>query len=201
MVLSRSEILRLISDLSRGTERSPRTISRHVTGSGDMYDRLSRGCELTLGRAARITQRLSDRWPIGQPWPADIPRPDPAPDSPYAKALASAGVRLVAAQPAAALTALTSAGEIASPAAFCAALTAQPDAPDVITTDVYYGVIRDYADGAHRQDAFPRQRSRAGYVFRHLLRARDSRFARRALRMEAGRSVLQSLWPDSGAGA
>ena len=115
--------------------------------------------------------------------------------------LASTGISLKAAQPEAALTALNGRGEIASPSAFCSALSKKRDAPDIITTDVFYGVIRDYADRGPRQDAYPRHGSRARYVFQHLLRANDSRFASRAKRLEAGRSVMQSLWPDTGAAA
>ena len=38
--------------------------------------------DITTRRAARIVQWLSDHWPAGAEWPADIPRPAPSADAP-----------------------------------------------------------------------------------------------------------------------
>lgn len=67
----------LLTLLAATLNRSPRTVARYATGSGDMYDRLRRGCDITTRRAARILQWLSDHWPADLEWPSDIPRPPP----------------------------------------------------------------------------------------------------------------------------
>ena len=57
-----------------------------------MYDRLCSGADITTRRATRIVQWFSDHWPTDLEWPADIPRPDPAPDSPACATVASSGI-------------------------------------------------------------------------------------------------------------
>ena len=57
-----------------------------LSNSGSTLRRLARGTSLTVRRATSIVQRASDHWPEGSEWPADIPRPDPSPDSPAAEA-------------------------------------------------------------------------------------------------------------------
>ena len=71
------DIIRLISTAAAVSGRRPSTISRHCSGSGDLYARLRRGHDITTRRAARVVQALSDRWPPAAEWPADIPRPPP----------------------------------------------------------------------------------------------------------------------------
>ena len=70
-------IIRLITLAAAASGRSPSTIGRWASGSGDMYHRLRRGHDITTRRAARVVQALSDRWPPGAQWPADVPRPPP----------------------------------------------------------------------------------------------------------------------------
>lgn len=41
-------------------------------------NRLRAGHRITTGRAARALQWLSENWPEGLAWPADIPRPPKA---------------------------------------------------------------------------------------------------------------------------
>ena len=53
------------------------TVATYAAGAGDFYHRLERGHDLTTRRAARVAQYLSDHWPEGLEWPADIPRPAP----------------------------------------------------------------------------------------------------------------------------
>ena len=63
---------------AQSTGRSPHTIGRLASGSGDFYARLKRGHDLTTRRAATVIRYLSDHWPADLPWPADIPRPAPS---------------------------------------------------------------------------------------------------------------------------
>ena len=70
-------IVKLIELLAQARNLSPRTIARYATGSGDMYDRLVAGCDMTIRRATRVTQWFSDHWPEDLDWPEDIPRPAP----------------------------------------------------------------------------------------------------------------------------
>ena len=76
------QIIALIETLADHTGRSPGTIGREVSGSGDFYPRLKAGHDLTTRRAARVAQKLSDHWPDGTPWPSAIPRPVPSAGSP-----------------------------------------------------------------------------------------------------------------------
>ena len=55
------------------------TISRRAANQGQLLDRLRDGADITTRRAARIVQWFSDHWPTKATWPADIPRPTPAP--------------------------------------------------------------------------------------------------------------------------
>ena len=76
MVAMNSDWLtRLINLYARHSGLSPRTVSTYAAGSGDFCDRLERGHTVTVRRASRITQWLSDNWPESADWPADIPRP------------------------------------------------------------------------------------------------------------------------------
>ena len=70
-------IVRLIEDLALELRRSPHTVGRLASGSGDFYIRLKRGHDLTTRRAERVLQWFSDNWPEDLPWPSDIPRPEP----------------------------------------------------------------------------------------------------------------------------
>lgn len=69
------QITRLIEILAHAVQRSPHTVGRMASGSGDFYARLKCGHDLTTRRAVRVTQRLSGHWPADLPWPSDIPRP------------------------------------------------------------------------------------------------------------------------------
>lgn len=62
------------------THRSRKTVSRLATGSGETITRLIAGHTITLRRLSRAMQYLSNNWPPGLAWPADIPRPLPTPD-------------------------------------------------------------------------------------------------------------------------
>ena len=75
-----SQIIRLIEIAAEATKRSPHTVGRWVSGDGTTYRRLRDGRDITIRRAMRIMQRLSDLWPGAADWPIDIPRPAPTPD-------------------------------------------------------------------------------------------------------------------------
>ena len=52
------------------------TVGRMVAGKCDFFPLLAEG-RVTLRRANRVLERLSDNWPEGLEWPPDIPRPEP----------------------------------------------------------------------------------------------------------------------------
>ncbi len=79
--MSHEYIIKLLEVMATEMRRSPHTIGRLASGSGDFYVRLVRGHDLTIRRAARVFQWLSDHWPDGLDWPEDIPRPLPRPES------------------------------------------------------------------------------------------------------------------------
>lgn len=73
--MEHTTLIALMDRLAAATGRSPRTISRLTAGSGDVYDRLKAGRDITIRRASRIIRSLSDRWPADIDWPPEIPRP------------------------------------------------------------------------------------------------------------------------------
>ena len=77
--MSHTDVVMLIELLAASWHRSPHTIGRLASGSGDFYARLKRGHDLTTRRAERVVQWLSDHWPSDLEWPEDIPRPTPQP--------------------------------------------------------------------------------------------------------------------------
>ncbi len=84
--ISPAKIVRLIDILAAAVGRSPSTVGRWASGGdGRMYGRLRRGHTITVRRAARTVQWLSDHWAVDAVWPPDIPRPTPSPDSPAAR--------------------------------------------------------------------------------------------------------------------
>ena len=74
--MSRTTIIQMIEIISDARGRSPHTVGRLASGSGDFYIRLKRGHDLTTRRATVVMQYLSDHWPAGLEWPAEIPRPE-----------------------------------------------------------------------------------------------------------------------------
>lgn len=77
----RTRLTRLIEAAAEAMGWTVTTVSWRTSGSGATYDRLCRGHDITTRRAARIVQWLSDHWPDGAEWPADIPRPAPRRDA------------------------------------------------------------------------------------------------------------------------
>ena len=77
MLNTRNSVERLIVAFAAGDSRAETTVSRLASGSGQTLYRLRHGRDITTRRAERIIQWLSDHWPEGAEWPADIPRPTP----------------------------------------------------------------------------------------------------------------------------
>ena len=180
------------------------TASTYAANHGALFGRLSRGHDVTTRRAARIVQWFSDHWPSDLEWPPDIPRPDPAPDSPAAQALApapspdgdpvalvqAARERRSAAMEAgdwgtaerADFEALTVAtrlgpdGRVASPAALCMALGAE--------RQLYHDVLRHYRD-RRGNGKRPRKGTVTERMFDTLVLSGDVRFASRRPRAAA----------------
>ena len=73
-------LIRLIRLLAASTGRSPHSIGSYAAGHGDFFGRLIAGRDIQSRKAARVAQWLSDHWPDGLEWPADIPRPAPRKD-------------------------------------------------------------------------------------------------------------------------
>ena len=69
------QLVTLVGLFAKHTGLSISTVSRHATGSGDTVARLQRGGAITTRRADRAFSFLSDNWPDGIAWPADVPRP------------------------------------------------------------------------------------------------------------------------------
>ena len=69
---------RLCAIFAARTRRRLSTVSRLATGSGQTIARLKSGRTITIRRAARAFQYLSDHWPEDQEWPNEIPRPNAA---------------------------------------------------------------------------------------------------------------------------
>lgn len=74
-MFTEQSIAKLIRAFARARGLEETYAARLVTGSGDTLQRLDAGIGMTLRRANTIVQNISDRWPQGHPWPADIPRP------------------------------------------------------------------------------------------------------------------------------
>ena len=60
------------------TQRRLSTVSRLATGSGETIARLESGRTITIRRAARALQYLSDHWPDDREWPVEVSRPPPS---------------------------------------------------------------------------------------------------------------------------
>ena len=186
-----SDMLRLANRYAGAKKIARSTLARTATGSSTWFDRCATG-RVTIRSAVAVVQWLSDHWPEGTAWPIDIPRPEPAPDSPAAAHFAPStladdclgavrrsawqAVRRAEGEMIAAAMRLGPSGRIASPAAFCRALG--------VRRHVYDDVVRRYRDeiGAGR---WPRAGNGCDRVLSALAAAGDVRFASRRARAAA----------------
>lgn len=76
-----ADLLRLAEIYAAGMSLAMTTTSLYCTGSGATFARLSDGCDITVRRATRAVQWLSDHWPADLEWPSDIARPAPRRDA------------------------------------------------------------------------------------------------------------------------
>ncbi len=152
------------------------SVSLYSSGSGGTINRLRRGGDVMSRTYHRMSQWFSDNWPVSLSWPADIPRPDPAPDSPCVQAVLAGGDGQ-AGPDRSALTRLNDQGHIADVQGFLDALTG---GICPILRPTYDQVVAQYADGRPRATAWPRRNSNARKVLDALTAAGDRRFAERA---------------------
>ena len=159
-------------------------VSYRALGKGDFFVRLTAGRECTIRTYNKVLQWFSNNWPIDLAWPADIPRPDPAPDSPAVQAMMAwqkergnlnQSANESEADP---LTTLNAKGHIADPEAFCKAISFGC----AVQRTSFDQVVRQYSDGRPRANRMPRSGSNAAVILRQLVAAGDARFASRASR-------------------
>ncbi len=191
-----SHVIRLVAALANASNRSPHTVSRWASGDGMLYKRLIGGADITSRRHARMIQWFSDHWPPDLEWPADIPRPDPAPDSPAVQTVTAAVADPVAAVEAALdrvdaamLRSDWSGVERENGIALRAALTLRPDgrlaSPKALCRFLharrytYDEVVRQYADGHPRANREPRAGTLSARMLAALVAAGDARFTSR----------------------
>ena len=181
-------IIRLGRLLAEHRGISTATVSTYAANDGKVIARLERGADLTTRRGQRILQWFSDHWPPETPWPMDIPRPAPAPDSPaaapvedvlaavldYSRRMHDAADakdhaavdQLLLAMIEVSMT-LGEHGQIKSPDALCKALG--------VRRYVYDDVVRRYAGQPAWKEA-RNSRSPVGQVLQALRDAGDVRF-------------------------
>ena len=173
-------------------------VSFLVVGYGTFYKRLESGCSCTLKTYNRVLQWLSDHWPVDLAWPADILRPPPAEDSPYAAALAAQAEAQnlnESTNDSGNPLALNDAGELASPKALAASLLPSyaGEAQMQSMIDSYYQLTRQYADGRCRADKSPRKHSQAARLLAALIRAGDVRFQARIDQAAEFRAISERM--------
>ena len=75
--MTTTEILRVARIYAAHRRIALSTVGRLGMGHGHFFDRLADG-RVTIRRAERALQWLSDHWPADLVWPSDIPRPAPS---------------------------------------------------------------------------------------------------------------------------
>lgn len=202
-------ILKLAAISSIAIGKSHATIGIYAVENSRLIPALVAGGFVRPSTYARVTHWFSDHWPTGLDWPVDIPRPEPAADSPYALALAAAQSEPLSpvptASPAAVMRAVEAANDAidaawadenfsALPELERAAVTAgsalapsgQIASPEAfclslkIPRHAYDEVVRQYADGRPRDEDVPRFGCQMYIIFAELLRSGDCRFSSRA---------------------
>ena len=177
-------IQQLLKSYADATNRQVSTVGRLCSGDSRLIKRLECGGYCSGQTYTRVLQYFSDNWPIDLTWPADIPRPDPAPDSPAVQAMTAwqkergnlnQSANESETDP---LTTLNTKGHIADPEAFCKAISFGC----AVQRTSFDQVVRQYSDGRPRANRMPRSGSNAAVILRQLVAAGDARFASRASR-------------------
>ena len=152
-------LLTLAEHFSAYTGKAETTVAKHAAGHAYVFQRLRDGCSITTRRYSRVLQWFSNNWPGDLPWPLDIPRPAPSPDSPAAQARAAV----------APANDLNAAGEIANLADWC-----RRNAYELHDARK---VIQRYGVGGPYEGRYPRRDTSAQFVLDQLIKTGDRRFA------------------------
>ena len=179
------------------------TLATYAANDGGLFGRLKRGRDVTSRRAERIIQWFSDNWPVDLDWPADIPRPDPAKDSPHILALAEKfGIDLNKPEPESEKLVLDDKGHLANPRALVERLAGHTvkvagDSQGLIDRwmSTYYQVIAHYGDGGKRAHTTPRAGTMSFGIVTALVDVGDVRFAHHATKGQ--RILAKSNTPEA----
>ncbi|WP_201829634.1 hypothetical protein [Microvirga zambiensis] len=71
----KDHLLRLAAIFGHQSGLPQTTVSWRLFQDTNKLEGIERGRDLYLGRFERAVRYLSDNWPAGAEWPADIPRP------------------------------------------------------------------------------------------------------------------------------
>lgn len=179
----RDTIVRLFSLYCAASGRSPSRVSTLVWNHGARYKQIASGADLRTRTFERGLRWFSDHWPVDSAWPQDIARPLPEREDPVAPAPAADRKERELAE----ALALGSNGWLRSPAALCKALR--------IGRATYDYVIRRYADGRDRADAFPQPNTWSRRLLEYLVASGDTRFSRRRQRLEEAAKIGRRHFP------
>ena len=171
----RKAVLQLFSLYCASSGRGPARVSTLIWNHGARHHQILCGADLRTRSFERAIAWFSDHWPEDLPWPPGVPRPGTAePISGCDQSLREA-------------MALSESGRLRSPSALCKALR--------IRRTTYDYVIRRYADGADRADAFPQRGTWTRRLFDCLVASGDARFATRRARLEKAADTARRLLP------
>ncbi len=76
------QLFTLVETFGAATGLAEATISTRLFNDGDRIKSLRNGGDLGNRKTERAWKWLSDNWPSEKPWPANVPRPEPAGVSP-----------------------------------------------------------------------------------------------------------------------
>lgn len=75
--VKQSSLVNLVTTYCDHTGKSPATVGTYSVRDGKLFARLDGGASITLHRAEKVIQWLSNNWPSDLKWPSDITRPTP----------------------------------------------------------------------------------------------------------------------------
>jgi hypothetical protein len=78
MIDPKEHLLAALDAYVAATGVADKTISYRVFNDSKKIGALRAGASITSGRLVEALQWLSDHWPDGITWPADVPRPERA---------------------------------------------------------------------------------------------------------------------------